>query len=64
MSKVANCPQCGKRVCVSDRTGLNYCPWCSYSFKAERERALLPKNPVQTSLFNVLDYKKTTWNGG
>ncbi len=37
VSQEAHCPICGKHNCVNMITPLNYCMWCGYSFKAERE---------------------------
>ena len=41
MSKTADCPRCKAHNCVSDYVDLNYCMWCGYSFKEEREKKQL-----------------------
>lgn len=63
MSKVKDCPNCGAHNCVGDRTSLNYCCWCGYSFKIEN--LIVDSSTGQTSLFNTENYKKhIAWNGG
>ena len=55
MSKVADCPNCGEHNCVSDRTELNYCMWCGYSFKDKQEvnKIIIDSLSGQTSLFDI-----------
>lgn len=67
MSKVKDCPNCGAHNCVGERTALNYCMWCGYSFKAEKntENLIVDCSTGQTSLFEMDTYRiSNKWNGG
>lgn len=66
MSKIVDCPQCGEHNCVSDKTDLNYCMWCGYSFRDNKElgELLIDSTSGQTYLFNTEMYKsQKAWHG-